>query len=194
MPVLVSRFKLPKRLSRGALILGLLAMASCARVPRDMGERRLLVPGCSEDLLAQSELQEALELIQKEKYRDAREVMNGLLKEREASGGVPPSVLFLGVLELLEKGTRSGMEARKSYFEACARKFPAGPCRDNAERIVRLLEKNIARARREEKRKQEMNRTIEKQTEEIQTLKYQIQKLEEIQQETDEQRESLELK
>lgn len=188
------RYRFAQRLGRGFLFAVLLVTASCARIPRDLIVKEENVRICSGDSLAQAKLQEALELIQKGNSADAREIMDAMMQNPESSWGEAGSVLYLGVLELLEKGTLAGMEARKKYFEDCSRDFPAGPCRVNAETIVRLLEKRIAQVRREAKRKREMSRTIEKQAEEIQTLKYQIQKLEEIQQEADRQRESLELK
>jgi DNA repair ATPase RecN len=58
---------------------------------------------------------------------------------------------------------------------------------------VRLLEKHIERARKNGQRAEALNQAVGEQAKEIQTLKYQMQKLEEIQLETDRKRQSLEL-
>jgi len=105
----------------------------------------------------------------------------------------PASEFYLGVIKLFEMGDLHAMEVCKSYFEGYIKKYPTQPYQANATRIVRLLEKHIERARKDGQRMEELSQAVGEQAKEIQTLKYQMQKLEEIQQETERKRQSLEL-
>jgi uncharacterized coiled-coil protein SlyX len=120
--------------------------------------------------------------------------------EGDTSHVGPASEFYLGVIKLFEMGDVHEMGDCKSYFEAYIEKYPNQPYQTNAARIVRLLEKHIERARKDGQRVAELNRVVDelnqavgKQAKEIQTLKYQMQKLEEIQLETERKRQSFEL-
>lgn len=98
----------------------------------------------------------------------------------------PAAEFYLGVIKLFQTEDLRGMEVCKSYFQGYIEKYPTELYRANAVRIVRMLERQIKRTRK-------LNRVVEDQAREIRTLKYQMQKLEEIQQETERKRQSLEL-
>jgi len=187
----------PGRLSRKtSWTLGLLCvlLVSCSGFFGGAGSQQVLPQTYGADALAQQGLKKALQLIQEGKRKEARTVLETLLQEEEPARMNPSMVLYLGAMQLLEREEPARLEASKEYLQACTERFPAGPYRDNAEQIVRLLEGRIKKARREGIRNREMGRLVEKQKEEIQSLKYKIQKLEEIQKETDLKRESLDLK
>ena len=79
-------------------------------------------------------------------------------------------------------------------MRAYSLKYPGGPCQRNAERIVEILDAQIERFRRESEKARQLARRLEAQEKEIETLKFQIQELEKIHEETESMPKALELK
>jgi hypothetical protein len=167
--------------------------ASCTQAVKERLFRKPIIKSSGQSSVAQARLQEALHHLQAGQNETAREILKGLSPEGDTSRVGPASEFYLGVIKLFEMDDLHGMEVCKSYFQGYIEKYPAQPYQANAARIVRLLEKHIERARKEGQRVEELNQAVDEQAKEIQTLKYQMQKLEEIQLETERKRQSLEL-
>ena len=167
--------------------------ASCTQAVKERLFRKPIIKSSGQASGAQARLREALHHLQAGQNETAREVLKGLSPDGGASYVGPASEFYLGVIKLFEMDDLHEMEACKSYFQGYIEKYPTQPYEANAARIVRLLEKHIERIRKEGRRVEELNRVVDQQAKEIQTLKYQMQKLEEIQLETDRKRQSLEL-
>jgi vacuolar-type H+-ATPase subunit I/STV1 len=121
-------------------------------------------------------------------FEGARETLTGL-KEGEEDQGTSPDVAFaLGVLKLLEMENVERMRGCRDYFQAFADNHPQGPYRENAERIVQVLNSHIRRTQREQTRIKELARQVSEQEKVIQNLQYKIEKLEEIHRETEQKR------
>jgi DNA repair ATPase RecN len=93
------------------------------------------------------------------------------------------------------------MGAGRDYMRAYPQKYPQGPFLRNAERIAQILEGQIQSRRKEQQRLKTLSQKVQglkalsqkvqEQSKEIDTLKFQIQKLEEITRETEETRENI---
>jgi uncharacterized coiled-coil protein SlyX len=179
----------------------IISSASCTQVVKERFFRKPMVQSSGHPSGAQARLQEALHHLQTGQNSTAGEILKELSSpEGDTSHVGPASEFYLGVIKLFEMGDVHEMGDCKSYFEAYIEKYPNQPYQTNAARIVRLLEKHIERARKDGQRVAELNRVVDelnqavgKQAKEIQTLKYQMQKLEEIQLETERKRQSFEL-
>ena len=168
--------------------------ASCTQTVKERLFKKPIIKSPGQSSVAQARLREALHHLQAGQNETAGEILKEL---SSPEGGIshvgPASEFYLGVIKLFEMDDLQGMEVCKSYFQGYIEKYPNQPYQANAARIVRLLEKHIERTRKEGRRVEELNRVVDEQTKEIQTLKYQMQKLEEIQLETERKRQSLEL-
>lgn len=160
--------------------------ASCAQSIKERLFEKQVVDGSAQASAGRARLQKALQHLEAGKIAPARKILEQLSRQENTSHVGPASEFYLGVVKLLEMWDPHGMETCKTYFQGYIDEYPTAPYKVNAVRIVRLLERQIGRTRK-------LNRVIEDQAQEIRTLKYQIQKLEEIQQETDRKRQSLEL-
>ena len=142
--------------------------------------------------LREAEFHFALEMLENGDFEGARETLSEMA-EREDAQEVAPRVAFaLGVIKLLEMEDMERMRACRDYFQDFADQHPDGPYREDAERIVQILNSHIARAEREQKQIRELTRKVSDQEKVIQTLRYKIEKLEEIHRETEEKRHLLE--
>jgi outer membrane protein assembly factor BamD (BamD/ComL family) len=125
-------------------------------------------------------------------YEGSRETLTEIA-EREEEGDLAPKVAFaLGVLHLLEMEDVGRMKEARDYFQAFSKEYPDGPYRETTDRIVLLLEKHIQRAKQQQKRIRQLTKQASDQEQVIQTLKYKIEKLEEIHRETEQKRHLLE--
>jgi hypothetical protein len=167
---------------------------SCTQAVKERLFRKPIFRSPGQASVAQARLQEALHHLQAGQNETAGEILKELSSPEGGTSHVgPASEFYLGVIKLFDMEDLQGMEACKSYFQGYIEKYPTQPYQANAARIVRLLEKHIERTRKEGRRVEELNRVVDEQAKEIQTLKYQMQKLEEIQLETERKRQSLEL-
>jgi vacuolar-type H+-ATPase subunit I/STV1 len=80
------------------------------------------------------------------------------------------------------------MRGCRNYFQAFVDKHPKGPYRENAERIVQVLNSHIKREQKDRKRIKDLARQVSEQEQVIHTLRYKIEKLEEINRETEKKR------
>ena len=175
--------------------------ASCSQAVKERFFRKPLVKSSEHSSVAQARLQEALHHLQIGQNGTAAEILKELSSPQGDTAHVgPASEFYLGVVKLLEMDNLHEMEVCKRYFQGYIDKYPSQPYQANAARIARLLEKHIALARKEGRRVKELNqvvddlnRVVDHQAKEIHTLKYQMEKLEEIQLETERRRQSLEL-
>lgn len=142
--------------------------------------------------LREAEFHFAMEMLQNGDFEGARETLSEIAA-RDEPEGVPPRVAFaLGVIKLLEMEDMERMRACRDYFQGFADEHPEGPYREDAERIVQILNGHIARAEKEQRQIRELSRKVSDQEKVIQTLQYKIEKLEEIHRETEEKRHLLE--
>ena len=115
------------------------------------------------------------------------------IAERDDNNDLAPKVAFaLGVIHLLESEDLEGMKAARESFQAFSDEYPDGPYREITDRIILLLDRQILRAKQEQKRVKQLTQKVSEQEEVIQTLKYKIEKLEEIHRETEQKRHLLE--
>jgi len=125
-------------------------------------------------------------------FEGSRETLTEIA-ERDDDSDLAPKVAFaLGVIDLLEMEDVGQMKAARDYFQAFSNEHPDGPYRETTDRIVLLLEKHIHRAMQERKRIKQLTQQVSDQEQVIQTLKYKIEKLEEIHRETEQKRHLLE--
>lgn len=169
--------------------------ASCTQAIKDRLFKKEVAQGSGQESTAHgrisscpscSRLQRALRHLQAGENETAREILKELSREGGTSHVGPAAEFYLGVIKLFQTDDLHGMEVCKSYFQGYIEKYPTELYRANAVRIVHMLERQIKRTRK-------LNRVVEDQAREIRTLKYQMQKLEEIQQDTERKRQSLEL-
>ncbi len=132
---------------------------------------------------AEARLEKALDYLQAGENEAARKILEKLLQEGDTFQLRPVAAFYLGVIKVFEMDDLLGMEACKNYFQAYVEQYPTQPYTTNAAGVVRLLDKYI-----------ELARVVQEQAQEIKTLRYQIQKLEEIQQETERKRQSFEIR
>lgn len=174
--------------------------ASCTQTINERLFKKQVVEGPPQESMAHggisscpscTRFQKALQHLQGGRNETAREIFKELSREGGTSHVGPASEFYLGVINLFDMEDLQGMEACKSYFEKYIEKYPTEPYKANAVRIVRLLEKHIEQAHSEEGQVKKLNRVVQEQAREIRTLKYQMQKLEEIHEETDKKRELL---
>jgi len=121
-------------------------------------------------------------------FEGARETLSGIAEPEGDQPAEPEAVFALGVIKLLEMESEERMRGCRDYFQAFADDYPDGPYREHAERIVQVLNSHIKRAQKERRRIHELTRKVSDQEKVIQTLQYQIEKLEEIHRETEEKR------
>jgi hypothetical protein len=136
----------------------------------------------------ETEFRFAVAKIENGDFEGARETLSGI-SVPEDDQQVEPEVAFaVGVLKLLEMESVERMWGCRDYFQAFADDYPGGPYRDHAERIVQVLNSHIKRAQKEQERIKDLTRQVSDQEKVIQTLQYQIEKLEEIHRETEQKR------
>ena len=179
------------------LFLGLiLALAvSCARVMewRYPTEPRSEVQEEQEPVsFSEVEFRFAMTKLENGDLEGSRETL-AEIAERDDDSDLAPKVAFaLGVIDLLEMEDVGRMKAARDYFQAFSDEHPDGPYRETTDRIVLLLDKHIHRAKQEQKRIDQLTQKVSDQEQVIQTLKYKIEKLEEIHRETEQKRHLLE--
>jgi hypothetical protein len=130
----------------------------------------------------------AMEKLENGDFSGTRETLSEIPKRDEDNSLAPKVAFALGVLQLLEMDDVARMSECRDYFQAFSDQHPGGPYRENADRIVHILSGHIERAKREQKRIKELTQQVTDQDKVIQTLRYKIEKLEEIHQETEEKR------
>jgi len=179
------------------LVLCLFLCFSCTEAMKQylFEERQLVVAGGPTKPWSEknARLEEAVEKLHMGRYIEARKILSELIKDSDDSGGMPSAVFYLGIVKLLTMDDLAQMKACKKYFSSYKKKYPNGPYQKNTENIVNVLNQYIVLAQKDKLRMKELEGQVEKQNKEIETLKYQIQKLEEIQQETERERQLLEL-
>ena len=144
-------------------------------------------------------------------WLESRGILEGLMQAPEPCELCPKVYFYVGLLDLLQMEDPSQMEAGRDYMRAYPQKYPQGPFLRNAERIAQILEGQIQSRRKEQQRLKtlsqkvqglkalsqkvqelkELSQKVQEQSKEIDTLKFQIQKLEEITRETEETRENI---
>jgi vacuolar-type H+-ATPase subunit I/STV1 len=134
-------------------------------------------------------------------WLESRGILEGLMQAPEPCELCPKVYFYVGLLDLLQMEDPSQMEAGRDYMRAYPQKYPQGPFLRNAERIAQILEGQIQSRRKEQQRLKTLNQKVQglkalsqkvqEQSKEIDTLKFQIQKLEEITRETEETRENI---
>lgn len=132
---------------------------------------------------------------------ESRGILEGLMQAPEPCELCPKVYFYVGLLDLLQMEDPSQMEAGRDYMRAYPQKYPQGPFLRNAERIAQILEGQIQSRRKEQQRLKTLSQKVQglkalsqkvqEQSKEIDTLKFQIQKLEEITRETEETRENI---
>lgn len=121
-------------------------------------------------------------------FEGARETLSGISVPEDDQQVEPEVAFVLGVIKLLEMESVERMRGCRDYFQAFADDYPGGPYRDHAERIVQLLNSHIRRAQKEQEQIKDLTRQVSDQEKVIQTLQYQIERLEEIHRETEQKR------
>ena len=121
-------------------------------------------------------------------FEGARETLSGIAEAEGDQEMVPEVAFALGVIKLLEMEDMERMRGCRDYFQAFADDYPAGPYRENAERIVQVLNGHIKRAQKDRRRIKELTGQVGDQEKVTQTLQYKIEKLEEIHRETEQKR------
>jgi len=140
----------------------------------------------------EAEFRFALEMLENGDFEVAHETLSEMAEREDAQEMAPRVAFALGVVKLLEMEDMERMRACRDYFQGFADQYPGGPYREDAERIVQILNGHIARAEKEQNHIKELTRKISDQEKVIQTLQYKIDKLEEIHRETEEKRHLLE--
>ena len=130
---------------------------------------------------SQARLQQALEHLKRGEYNTAQKILNEVVKQDTRPRVAQEAGFYLGIIMLYEMDDLAGMEACRAYFGDYVRKYHTGPYGGNAAKILQFVEKQIRLALR-----------ARVQAREIRTLRYQIQKLEEIQEETERKRQAIE--
>jgi hypothetical protein len=177
----------------------LATLVSCSQT------RKMTVPEetcpCPEDpasdgqaLLFHERYAELLTMIENGRFREARSGLETSLSAPEAADVNTTAVFELAAVILLEKKDLTRLKAFKDAFQRYAESLPEGTSRENAERIVRLLEGRIADAYRERKRVKALDQRVEEQGKALEELEYKLQKLEEIQEESEIKREDFQHK
>jgi hypothetical protein len=169
----------------------LLAAVSCTgtleevRIPQGGAETSDEQGGVS---FREAEFRFAMAKLENGDFEGARETLSEIAVQ-EGDQQVEPEVIFaLGVLKLLEMEDVDRMRKCKNYFQAFADQHPGGPYRENAERIVHVLNSHLRRAQKQQKRIKQLTLQVSEQEKTIQTLQYKIDKLEEIHRETEQKR------
>jgi hypothetical protein len=160
----------------------LLLSTSCVQPTKDSLFGKQIIQTSGQESAAKARLQRGLKHLERGNYKTARETFTRLLQEDTAGDVAPAAAFYVGVLRLLEMEDLAGMEACRGYFQRYAKDYESGLYKDNAASILRFLDKQIAVARR-----------AQEQERQIQTLKYQIEELEEIQEETERKRRTLQI-
>lgn len=125
-------------------------------------------------------------------FEGSRETLTEIAEGEEGNDLEPKVEFALGVIKLLEMMGMDRMKGARDYFQAYGDQHPGGPYRETAERIVLVLDEHIKRVEKEQKRVQQLTQQVSDQEKVIQTLRYKIEKLEEIHRETEEKRHLLE--
>lgn len=136
----------------------------------------------------ETEFRFAMTMLENGDFEGARETLFGM-SETVGDQPVEPEVVFaLGVIKLLDMESVERMRGCRDYFQSFADKYPNGPYQEHAERIVQILDGHIRRTNENQKRIGALTLEVSDQKKVIQTLQYQIEKLEEIHRETEEKR------
>ncbi len=136
----------------------------------------------------EAEFRCAMERLKNGDFSGARKTLIGI-RQREDGRDAEPEVTFaLGVLKLLDMETLEQMRGCRNYFQTFVDAHPEGPYLEDSKRIVRILNIHIRRAYSDRKRIRDLARQVNEQEQVIHTLRYKIEKLEEISRETEQKR------
>jgi hypothetical protein len=138
--------------------------------------------------LREAEFRFAIEMLENGDFQGARETLDELAKPENEQEVSPEVVFAIGVVKLLEMEDVERMRGCRDYFQSFTDQHPTGPYREDAERIVQVLNSQLVRVEKEQRRIAELTRKVGDQEKVIQTLQYKIEKLEEIHRETEEKR------
>jgi len=149
------------------------------------------VPPPSREVLLPEGYEEVLILIEDDKRSEALDRLKESLEGRSVEDSDPDAAAFeLAAALLLGKTDLARLKAFKESFQRYAESLPPnGAGQDHAERIARLLNERIQEADRKRRRTKALYRLVEQQEKALEDLEYKLQKLEEIQQETEMKRE-----
>ena len=182
---------------RGLLVLGLmLALAvSCARVmewshPEE--PRPEVQKGQKTVSFSEVEFRFAMTKLENGDFDGSRETLTEIEARNDDSDLAPKVAFALGVIQLLEMEDVERMEVARESFQALSEEYPDGPNREITDRIILLLDKHIHREKQEQERVKQLTQQVNDQQGVIQALKYKIEKLEEIDRETEQKRQLLE--
>ncbi len=175
--------------------LGLLA---CSLVPRAAEPEVVVEPPRKTQMdpaaLEAARYHHGLMLLEEGKWKEARVILEQLLQSGEPCALCPRAYFYLGLVDLLETRSPDELEKHRDYMRAYGQKYPGGPCRRNAERIAELLDAQIKGLHRESEKARRLQHKLQAQEKEIETLKFQIQELERIHEETEKIPETLDLR
>jgi TolA-binding protein len=174
----------------------MLALAvSCARVMewRHPDEPRPEVQkGQKPVSFSEAEFRFAMTKLENGDFEGSRETLAEIAERNDNSDLAPKVAFALGMIKLLEMEDVEQMEAARESFQALLEEYPDGTYREIVDRIILLLDKHMHRAKQEQKRVKQLTQQVNDQQGVIQTLKYKIEKLEEIHRETEQKRHLLE--
>ena len=125
-------------------------------------------------------------------FEGSRETLTEMAKRDDATDVEPKVEFALGVIKLLDMVGTDGMKEARDYFQAFVDRYPGGPYREPAQRIVSVVDGYLKQQEKEQRRINQLTQQVSDQEQVIQTLGYKIEKLEEIHRETEEKRHSLE--
>ncbi len=188
----------PQGLMKLFILMGLLVLSlSCCQPVRQLffETKKLVVPEMilKQESSEQARLCQTLEYLKKGELEEAQEVLTELSQEKNGPETAAISAFYLGLIKLLEMDDLAEMKDSRAYFKAYLKEYSDGPYEKNSARILLLLNKYIEQRQKDKGELKELTGQVEKQAQEIETLKYQMQKLEEIQHETERERQLLEL-
>jgi hypothetical protein len=137
---------------------------------------------------------EVLTLIEQGKSDEAGRRLEAVFAPSGAPDTGSPSVFELAARILTKKTDLERLQAFREAFERYGRQLPEEGDRIHAARIVSLLDARIAEAERERRRWRILNQLVIEKEKNLQDLRYKLQKLEEIQKETEMKREDFQHK
>lgn len=165
-----------------------LAVSCSGAMERAPFREESLQPAPEPVCFREAEFRFAMKKLENGDFEGSRETLIEIA-ERGENNDVAPRVAFaLGVLQLLEMEDPARMTACRDYFQLFSYQHPGVAYGEYAERIVRVLDGHLERARQEQNRIRGLTQKVSDQEQVIQSLRYKIEKLEEIHQETQEKR------
>jgi TolA-binding protein len=136
-------------------------------------------------------LRQAVTLFDQGERAKAAEIFTEVLESGGSTEVKSKAYFYLGMIKLFESGDQAGLQDCKNHFDAYGQRFPNGPHQKICQDISAMLGKHIEQSRKQQQRIRALSRRVKELGEEAETLQYKIQKMEEIQQETDRKRKAL---